>query len=1104
MQILALSGQYYRRMLYGCAVFLATAILSVSVFSGFSAFSQFRERQIGVFVGKREQIKSEVDRLFVRVIQFAEMYGHLRLQMSYGKEMPLLLSDRKIFNENDGISLRHPNLTGAPFSLVTRKNASRNDEEQAGLLLLLKLASSLPMFNPLDPGVTLDGFIYTSDKSWLAISPPLTGKERVSSRSLGVQEFMESISASVDAAFITHSLSAANVQGSTGQSVIWMTPSDSKTFWREAMTQLAVRISLGDDNTATAVFSISPGQFKQFFMRNDHTPGLFVFDSSATRAFFSGADDDVSRSQMSKIGENAARITADGDQINYFHRNGTFFVAQKIDGPGWNIVYVFNWQDILAGLRGDLITGALWTSFLLLLVWVATIYSDKYIIGALQKRAFALIETRQFSQSIIDTLPVGIAVYAPDTGAVMLQNAVAVQMFESADISSAGFYARIVSTSRFSEPVLATSYGCAMIETELPQRGGGVNYLGVAYSTTRFSGQDVVLLGLIDMNTHKAHEALLLDAKKSADQANQEKSMFLAQVSHEIRTPLHGVIGHMELLSHEVLTPEQHRRIEMIRRSLDTLMSLVNDILDVTKIESRAIHLNVAPMNLNDVLEECAQLFAPLILSKNLQFYCFPDAALDLPVLGDGKRLMQILQNLVGNAVKFTERGSVTLSVRQLSKQDRLSWVRFEIADTGIGISVDAQQRIFEYLEQGDETISRRFGGTGLGLFLCRSLTHLMKGKISLSSNEGGSVFGVEIPFPLAEPLEQVEDGLRPLQGSLIAVICEHPAWRRVLTTYVEKWGGSVVDPSMQAAPSISIIAGSTKGEPQGVTSLLGAVIVSSKGSVVPVMEANGRSRIEVTAFSMHALLEALLVLRGTSGDKPGSTPAEKTVAAPLNILVAEDNPVNMVLITHQLQALGYSAIRVARDGRDALEQWDQQEADVVITDMGMPHLDGSSLAREIRKRNPHAVIIATTAANPIDESDTWDVFTDVMRKPSSLDDVRRVLADVRPAAHPAANAHAVNSSSGIDNNKLDQTLHSAFRESWASDRQKLHAAFMSQDREKIFRTLHRIQGGLMTMGEDELAAECIRLQRDFGKVRHEEIARRYRNLLGRLDGLVS
>lgn len=1092
MQILALSGQYYRRMLYGCAILLAAAILSVSVFSGFKAFSQFRERQISMFAGKREQIRSEVDRLLVRVIQFAEMYGHLRLQ----------ISGRKTFNENDGVSLRHSDPTVASFSLVTGKNGSRNDEEQAGLLLLLKLASSLPMVNPLDPGVTLDGFIYTSDRSLLAVTPPLTEKEQTLSRGLGVQKFMESISSPVDAAFITNNRPAANVQGGAGRSVIWMTPSGSETFWREAMTQLAVRIPLGDGNVATAVFSIAPDRFRQFFMRDDHTPGLFVLDSSVTRTFFSGSDDDVARSQRSEIRENAARITANGDRINYFHQNGAFFITQKIDGPGWNIVYVFNWRDILAGLRDDLITGAFWTILSLFLVWVAAIYSDKYIIGALQKKRFALIETRQFSQSIIDTLPVGIAVYAPDTGAVMLQNAVAMKMLESADISSAGFYARIVKTSRFSDPILATPYGCAMIETELPQRGGGVNYLGVAYSTTRFSGQDVVLLGLIDMNTHKAHEALLLDAKQSADQANQEKSMFLAQVSHEIRTPLHGVIGHMELLSHEALTPEQHRRIEMIRRSLDTLMSLVNDILDVTKIESRAIHLNVAPMNINDVLEECAQLFAPLILNKNLQFYCFPDAALDLRVLGDGKRLMQILQNLVGNAVKFTERGSVTLSVRQLSRQDHLSWVRFEIADTGIGISVNAQQRIFEYLEQGDETISRRFGGTGLGLFLCRGLTHLMKGKINLSSNESGSVFGVEIPFPLAEPLEQGEDSPRPLQGSLIEVICEHPSWRRVLTEYVEKWGGRVVDPGAQPAPSIAIIAGSAQGE--RTTPLLGAVIPASDGPVVPVMEAGGGNRINVTALSMQALLEALLILKGKSGDKPDSAPAEKMVAAPLNILVAEDNPVNVVLITHQLQALGYSTIRVARDGRDALEQWDEQEADVVITDMGMPHLDGSSLAREIRKRNPHAVIIATTAANLIDESDTWDVFTDVMRKPSSLDDVRRVLSDVRPAGHPAASVQAVDPSSIADHSGLDQTLYRAFRESWAGDRQKLHAAFMSQDKEKICRNLHRIQGGLMTMGEDELAAECMSLQRDFGKVRHEEMARRYRNLLGRLDRLAS
>jgi len=246
----------------------------------------------------------------------------------------------------------------------------------------------------------------------------------------------------------------------------------------------------------------------------------------------------------------------------------------------------------------------------------------------------------------------------------------------------------------------------------------------------------------------KAHEALMRDARSMADRANQAKSMFLAQVSHEIRTPLHGAIGHLELLTREDLSAPQRQRIELIRHAFDMLMSLVNDILDITKIESQSITLASEQLQVNELLEECAQLFAPLALDKGLQFRCLPDVALERPLRGDPRRLMQILQNLVGNAVKFTSTGSITLSTRLLRVAEAVSVVRFEVADTGIGVSSGARQRIFKSLQQADDSISQRFGGTGLGLSLCRRLAELMGGELNAASTEGqGSVFTLALPL---------------------------------------------------------------------------------------------------------------------------------------------------------------------------------------------------------------------------------------------------------------------------------------------------------------------------------------------------------------------
>lgn len=240
-QILALSERYYRRLLYGCATLLSVAIVCAVMFLGYSAFTQFRERQIGSFTSKREQIKSEVDRLTARVVQFAEMYA--RLQHLYKKELMVL--DTYSERVDPGEITRSPeSLTVVPFSLVIRGDTAADRLRLATLLLLLRQASALPMFNPAEPGVTLDGFIYTAEAGFLAVSPPLSGVEEQEVRRLGISPYISAISAPVDAAFAAERERAARAQGSTGQRVLWMSPALSAPLQRSAVTRLAVRIAL--------------------------------------------------------------------------------------------------------------------------------------------------------------------------------------------------------------------------------------------------------------------------------------------------------------------------------------------------------------------------------------------------------------------------------------------------------------------------------------------------------------------------------------------------------------------------------------------------------------------------------------------------------------------------------------------------------------------------------------------------------------------------------------------------------------------------------------------------------------------------------------------
>ncbi|ONN67635.1 ATP-binding protein [Herbaspirillum sp. VT-16-41] len=1060
-QLLALSERYYRRLLYSCACLLSAAIVCAILFLGYSAFSQFRERQIGTFTSKREQIKSEVDRLTARVVQFAEMYA--RLQHLYKRE--LLTLEGYTGNVGGGQITRSPeNLTVVPFSLLVRSDTAADRLRLASLLLLLRQASALPMFNPAEPGVTLDGFIYTADAGFLAVSPPLEGAELALVRQQGIARFISALGAPVNAAFAAERERAARAQGSTGQRVLWMSPALSAPLVRNAVTRLAVRIQLDKGDEATAVFSVPASQFRQFFMKNEDTPGLFVFEGQGSVQLLSQPDDQVDPGLMQHIQEHVRREMDPHDHVGHFHDDGSFFIAQTIEGPDWVVVYTFTWRDVLAGLQGNFITGAFWGLFSLLFVWAATLYFDRCVIGPLQKKALAMVESRQFSQTIIDTLPVGIAVYAPGSGEVLLRNAVAAQMLEQSALPSAGFYAQILTAVRVGDDLRQ-----AMIEAELPLRDGGVSHLGAVWSRTRFSGQDVLLLGMIDLNMQKAHEALMRDARSMADRANQAKSMFLAQVSHEIRTPLHGAIGHLELLTREDLSAPQRQRIELIRHAFDMLMSLVNDILDITKIESQSITLASEQLQVNELLEECAQLFAPLALDKGLQFRCLPDVALERPLRGDPRRLMQILQNLVGNAVKFTSTGSITLSTRLLRVAEGVSVVRFEVADTGIGVSSGARQRIFKSLQQADDSISQRFGGTGLGLSLCRRLAELMGGDITLTSEPGkGSVFGAEI---VLQTLPQADlQHAAPLRGRQVALHAGEASTAAMLRAYLKHWGAEPVEPESAGLTTIHLVA------PDSVEAFVAAPVSVSKTAVLIRADVVRHSSSvthwrQVSAFDRHAWRMALSQQDGMIVPPwRGRPQAVQLPVAPdmLDVLVVEDDYVNLTLIQQQLQALGCQRLRLARDGLDALAQWQAQRADLLITDLDMPGLDGVALARRVRQEHAQACIIATTAAGPDSLAHLPSgLFDALLYKPGSLQQMQELLSRFGRPAAPVQD----------QGDPLQKVLLEAFRHSWPQERDKLQQVLQRGDGERAARILHRLQGGLLAMGREHLAERSQMLQ---------------------------